>query len=162
MVNEIWKDIEGYEGKYQISNLGRIKKINKNSLNEEHYVKPYINQRGYCTVKLFKTERKEERIHRLVAQAFIPNPENKAEVNHIDGNKQNNTITNLEWNTHEENVVHAFKTGLNRGRKPALSDEQKREVKHLYKPFDKEFNITALSKKFGVSRNVIIRTLNEQ
>ncbi len=161
MCNEIWKDIEGYEGKYQISNLGRIKKINKTSLNEEHYLKPYVNQRGYCTVKLFKTVRKEERIHRLVAQAFISNPENKTEVNHIDGNKQNNTTANLEWTTPEENVRHAFKTGLNRGRKPALTDKQKCEIKLLYKPYDKQCNITALSKKFGVSRNVIIRALNK-
>lgn len=108
---EIWKDIEGYEGYYQVSNLGRVKSLDrqihmkngKNMLVSGTIMALQINQ-GYLTVRLrLGNTRKNVRVHRLVATAFIPNPNNLPEVNHIDENKQNNSVDNLEWCTHKYN-----------------------------------------------------------
>ena len=106
--NEIWKDIVGYDGKYQVSNLGRV----KNSYN--HVMTIILDKDGYCQVSLRKTNGNAclKRLHRLVASAFIPNIENKKYVNHIDGNKKNNNVQNLEWCTNSENIYHAYKIGL--------------------------------------------------
>jgi hypothetical protein len=98
-MKEIWKDIEGYEGIYHVSNLGRVKRVATNRV-----LQPYRNKAGYLLVYLCKNgKRKTHRIHRLVAQSFIPNPENKPEVNHLDENKINNMVSNLEWSTRKEN-----------------------------------------------------------
>lgn len=103
---EQWQDIPGYEGLYQVSTLGRIK-------GNRGIKSLRIDKRGYLTVWLCKDSiQKNYKAHRLVALAFIPNPENKATVNHIDGNKQNNCVENLEWATHSENINHANRTGL--------------------------------------------------
>lgn len=120
-MKEEWKDIEGYEGLYQISNLGRVKSLErivplKNGRKRVQYElirKPKKAYKGYLQVDLWKNHKcSVKRINRLVAIAFIPNPENKPEVNHIDGNKENNRIDNLEWVTGKENMRHAIKTGL--------------------------------------------------
>jgi hypothetical protein len=103
---EVWKDIDGYEGLYQVSNFGRIRR-------GERLKTPHVDHGGYLTVWLSKhSKMKCLKVHRLVASAFIPNPAGKKTVNHIDGNKQNNCVTNLEWATHSENIIHANKTGL--------------------------------------------------
>lgn len=100
-MNEIWKDIEGYEGLYQISNLGKIKSLTKNCI-----LKP-SNCRKYKGVNLYKNGiTKTKSIHRLVAIAFIPNPNNYPCVNHIDCNKENNNADNLEWCTYKQNNNH--------------------------------------------------------
>ena len=102
MTREIWKDIEGYEGLYQVSDLGRVKRVTTNRI-----LKQAKHHGGYMRVDLCKNgKRKAHKIHRLVAQAFIPNPENKLQVNHIDENKTNNIISNLEWLTAKENNNH--------------------------------------------------------
>lgn len=103
-MKEIWKDIPEYEGIYKISNLGRVKSKNK-------IRKPYLRKTtGYCYVTLSKNNKvKCYSIHRLVANSFIDNIEKKPYVNHIDGNKQNNNVKNLEWVTQKENVIHAIK-----------------------------------------------------
>jgi len=110
---EIWKDIVGYEGMYQVSNLGRVKSLNYNRTGKENILSTSKNK-GYFNVVLSKKGFKPftVRTHRLVAEAFIPNPQNKPQVNHIDGNKLNNNIENLEWNTASENQQHAYDTGL--------------------------------------------------
>ena len=114
-MKEIWKAIKDYEGKYEVSNLGRVKSLERTSrLNKkikEKILAPREHTGGYLRVQL---SRKDFYIHRLVAETFIPNPENKSQVNHIDGNKRNNRVDNLEWNTPLENNLHAIRTGLNK------------------------------------------------
>lgn len=107
-IQEIWKDIPGYEGIYIISDLGNIKSNYVNRL-----LKPSVDQFGYCRITATKNKKQKTlRIHRLVAQLFIPNPENLPQVNHKDGIKTNNFKNNLEWFTDSENKLHAYKTGL--------------------------------------------------
>lgn len=102
-MSEVWKDIEGYCN-YEVSNAGRVrnKKTNKFITGYDHF--------GYLRITL--PNRNNVLKHRLVAGAHIPNPDNKPEINHIDGNKQNNDVCNLEWVTRKENVQHAHKIGL--------------------------------------------------
>lgn len=114
-MEEIWKDITGYEGIYQVSNMGRIKTIEHVSVGKhkrkvsERIRVPRHSSNGYLLVNLHKgRERKYHTVHRLVALAFCNGYFDGADVNHIDGNKRNNVYTNLEWCTRSENMVHSF------------------------------------------------------
>lgn len=114
---EQWKPIPGYDGRYEVSTMGRVRSFaNGRWGNREnpHILKPKKNGAGYHSVCLHKQEGKREyrMIHRLVALAFIPNENAKPEVNHKDGDKANNKVSNLEWATGSENVEHSFSTGL--------------------------------------------------
>lgn len=105
---EVWKDAVGHEGRLQISNTGKVrqaktKKIYKTQLMKYEQFSPYVNGKKSCIL-----------IHRLVGETFISNPENKPQLNHIDGNKHNNHVSNLEWVTGKENVRHAFRMGLSK------------------------------------------------
>lgn len=123
---EIWKEIKGFEKLYEVSTFGRIKRLpkkvhnnglknkNKYFISKEKIIKTSNISKGYKGVTLTKDKKRyPKKVHRLVAEAFIPNPENKSQVNHKDGNKANNKIDNLEWCTNKENVIHAYKLGLN-------------------------------------------------
>jgi hypothetical protein len=123
---EIWKDILNYENIYQISNFGRVKSIERKlntgnnffRIKKENILKQQSNKRGYSTCILTKNNKIQGvLIHRLVAQAFLPNPKNKPQVNHINGIKSDNNISNLEWNTSSENNKHAHLNKLNNARK---------------------------------------------
>lgn len=111
-MNEIWKDIPGYEGLYQASNIGNVRSLKWNRSNKIKNLKPY-EEGGYMHVGIRHNGiHHNYLIHRLVAMAFIPNPSGYKEVNHIDGNKLNNTVVNLEWISRKNNVLHAINTGL--------------------------------------------------
>ena len=112
-MKEIWKDIPQYEGLYMVSNLGRVKSLPKLRCKSEKILKNKITKDGYYETSLSKNGKaKYIRTHRLVAIAFIENVFNKDQVNHIDGNKLNNCVDNLEWCTLQENKEHAIRTGL--------------------------------------------------
>lgn len=119
-MQEVWKDIEGYEGAYRVSNLGHILSVRFGPKSNSVPVNPVSkimrqsrSSSGYLHVQLYKNGKSSTKlVHILVAQAFIPNPENKPEVNHIDGNKNNNRVDNLEWSTKSENQRHAINIGL--------------------------------------------------
>lgn len=116
-MNEEWKDILGYEGLYQISNLGRVMSLPKNKgwcKTPEKILNTRIKQ-GYNSVALYKNGKSSEyRVHRLVGQAFIPNVENKPFIHHIDGNKLNNNVNNLMWCTNQENQLYAYNEGASK------------------------------------------------
>lgn len=119
-MEEEWKDIKGYEGKYKISNLGRVKAIERKVRQgkgeyfiKEHELKTWIDSVGYVSVGLtVDSKTKYFRIHRLIAEAFIPNPNNLPVINHLNGNKTDYRIENLEWTNQKQNSIHAVKTGL--------------------------------------------------
>ena len=133
-MDEIWKDIEGYENDYQVSNLGRVKSLPKKCWNGKGYwfrdgriLTPVKSKKGYlnvwCRKNIFK-------VHRLVANAFIPNPQNLPQVNHIDGDKTNNCVANLEWVTDGENLLHAYRV-LGRKQKTGKNHHNSRAVIQL-------------------------------
>jgi hypothetical protein len=119
-MEEIWKDVKGYEGLYKVSSLGRVKAINRNENNLKDPLKknkglikkPQLNKFGYYRMQLCKNGiRKNFFIHRLVADAFISNPKNKPNINHINCIRTDNIYKNLEWVTPSENQIHAYKYG---------------------------------------------------
>lgn len=120
-MKEIWKDIKGYEGLYQVSNLGKVRSLDRKILFKNGHIQFFKgkilslskDKNGYIHIILHKDNKtKIFRVHRLVAETFIPNLENKPQVNHIDGNKENNCLSNLEYCTIKENHIHAYRTGL--------------------------------------------------
>lgn len=117
---ENWKPIKGYEGYYEVSDIGRVKSVARKISNghglvekNERFLLPNVLAKGYLQVTLYKDKaRKCFQVHRLVASAFIENKENYPQVNHINGNKQDNRVCNLEWCDNSMNQLHAWKTGL--------------------------------------------------
>ena len=109
----VWKAIPGYDGQYEVSDTGAVRSTNYRRTGNTKELKPIPSGKGYLMVGLCKNGKMHwEKIHRLVASLFIPNPENKPQVNHLDGVKTNNVVSNLEWATGGENQTHAYRTGL--------------------------------------------------
>lgn len=110
---EVWVPIEGTDCNYEVSNTGKIRSNNYLGHGTQRELSLAKDQKGYFRVRIYKDgQRKTVKVHREVAKAFLPNPENKPEVNHKDGDKGNNHVNNLEWATSDENVRHAYRTGL--------------------------------------------------
>ena len=119
MIKEYWKPVVGYEGLYMVSNWGRVKSMNYNHSGKERILKLIPNRYGYLYVNLYKNNiKKKYLVHRLVAEAFIDNPDNLPQVNHRDENKLNNNVDNLEWCTNEYNINYG--TRNERCSKPVL------------------------------------------
>ena len=161
---EEWRDVIGYEGLYQVSNYGRVKSFHNNGVRTLN--PSFADYPGYYVVNLTKNGKQQTQyVHILVAQAFIPNPENKSYVNHIDGDKLNNCLENLEWTTPTENSRHAWRNGLIKSRTGTknlhskLTPEQVRYIRVSYKPHDENFSIVALARKFNVSKSTIYLVL---
>ena len=126
MKNEIWKDIDGYEGLYQVSNLGRVKSLNYRRTGKERILKALKDRYGYLHVKLCKDGKaKEYTIHRLVAEAFLYNPNGFSDVNHKDEDKENNAVGNLEWCSHKYNSNYG--TGAKRSAEKRRNDPKRRK-----------------------------------
>ena len=114
---EIWKDVVGYEGYYQVSNLGRVKSLNYRGSKKEKILATNLERTGYVRTHLCKEgQHKTIRIHRLVAEAFLPNPDHKNCIDHINTNRADNRVENLRWVTHEENCNNDL-TRKNNGNK---------------------------------------------
>ena len=165
---EIWKDIENYEGFYQVSNLGRVRSLERDVFfpngtiirhMEEKVLVPSLNRGGYSYINLNKNGKvKKEYVHRLVAMAFLPNPENKPQINHRDEVKTNNVVENLEWCSAQYNINYGtrnersvqnhryYKFGNNPNAKSVFCEE-------LNKKFD---SIRRAEEELGVNINCIV------
>lgn len=136
-MTEIWKNIEGYEGKYQVSNLGQVKSM----IGQEKVLHPKKHRNGHLQIGLHKDKkRKTMYIHRLVAQAFIPNPDNLPCVNHKDENPNNNNVDNLEWCTQKYNCNYG--TRVDR-----IMETKKQQYKKIYKYSFNEYSIKIIVTK---------------
>jgi hypothetical protein len=166
----VWKKFvhngETYEH-LEVSNTGKIRnaitgKIYKTQVDRYGYERLRVSV-GHSVMKTFK-------VHRIVAQAFIPNSENKEDVNHKDGNKLNNNVENLEWTTTSENMTHSFATGLhNRNTYSGVNNSVAKLtvdevifIREHYIPFDSDYGTYGLAKKFGVSKSTIFRIINNE
>lgn len=152
---EIWKPVVGIEG-YEVSNLGNVR-----SLRRLIVLKPRLYG-GYLTITVYlSAKRKHEMraLHRLVAEAFIPNPLNKPYVNHVNGIKTDNRAENLEWCTQAENTRHAVQMHLtphgDKNGNAKLSNAQAELIRSIYVPYSKQFGVNALARRFNVSRKTI-------
>lgn len=162
-MEKIWKPVVGYEDYFSISSEGDVY-----SHRTDRILKQTIHKNGYYLLSTYLNGRKSKsvcfRVHRLVAQAFIPNPENKPHVNHLDGNKLNNAVDNLEWCTPQENVRHAYDTGLISTPLKGvdnplckLTTEDLEYIKKVYKPHCRKYGSRALARKFSISHSQILR-----
>lgn len=165
---EVWKSVKGYEGLYEVSTFGRVKALSRTytdkngrvSTIKERIMKQSIGNAGYWQTALRRNGvSSTTNIHRTLAETFVPNPDKKPFVNHIDGNKTNNEISNLEWVTHEENIKHAAKNGLmkkgesHHGSK--LDGDKVRFIRSNVTTNGGKMSYRELGAMFGVSRHVL-------
>ena len=156
----MWKQIKDFDD-YEVSEDGEVRSL---KYGKEIILKGRFSKDGYLRYALRKNGKAYEfKGHRLVAEAFIPNPENKPTINHINGDKTCNKKWNLEWATREEQMRHAYKLGLKKPIEPKnkkLTNEQVLEIRKAYKAHSKEFRMIALAKKYKVSDATIKMCVN--
>jgi len=167
MPDEIWKPVTepGYEEFYSVSNLGRVRREAPGRNTYKGRIrKHYKNPNGYLVVNLkVRNKASKQKVHRLVAKAFLSQPTPKHEVNHKNSNRQDNTVQNLEWVTHSENMLHGFVYGFNsqvgvRNSRAKLTEEDVKEIRRLAGRVSQK----ELATRFGVScrtiRHVVVRS----
>ena len=166
MNKEEWKDIDGYDGVYQVSNCGRTRSF---KWNKYRILKKTCDTKGYIINGFYLSgKRKIFRVHRLVGMSFIPNPKNYETINHLNLNKADNRVENLEWCSHMQNVQHAIMSGVHpvcipRGSKNAMSKLDKKTIliiRSLYK--NKKYTQKEIAKKFKVHPETIYRIVNKK
>lgn len=176
----MWKDIPRFFGNYRVNELGDVKSVFKVIertdgrvyTREEKILSPSLNESGYYQGAISDSKKLTSYLnHRMVAEAFIPNPENKPEVNHKNGIKTDNRIENLEWVTHSENIKHAFDMGLMRPKVGSLNgmsklnEDQVREIRQHAKENGRYYGRPQLAKKYNVSectiKEVVTRRKNK-
>lgn len=172
MENEIWKPVIGYEGLYEVSNLGKFKSIDRvvyqyksrtgTGIKKGKLLKPW-QSKGYFYIKLCKPDCKEKTtlLHRVVAIAFLSNPHNLPEVNHKDGDKRNNSVSNLEWCSSQYNSKHAVENGLANPPKgenhanSVLTEKIVIQIRSIYKKngteYRKKYSYRKIGKMFNIS-----------
>lgn len=168
---EQWKDIPCLDNLYMVSNMGRVKAKERTFIRhdgkpitvKEKILKGSKDTKEYLQVEArINSKRNIKLLHRLVAEAFLDKPQNCNQVNHKDGNKLNNAVSNLEWVTCADNIHHAWKNGLNKascGEEHAnhkLSDEAVRYIREHYIPCDRQFGGNALARKFGLKSSFAV------
>jgi len=153
-MNETWIDIKDYEGRYQASNLGMIKTFVQAFKTNKGVLRYGIDTNGYPIVKLYSNGKgRTSKVHRLIAETFIDNPNNLPQVNHKDGNKLNNAVENLEWCDQSHNIKHAYRTGLSKiyfGEQTSqakFTEKQILEIRSKYK----KGNGKELAAEYGMS-----------
>lgn len=157
-MNEIWEKIPGFEGKYSVSNHGRVKSFINNPDGE--IVVFGIGNHGYYVRSIRDANSRVTcvKLHRVVAKLFIPNPDNLVTVNHIDGDKLNNHVDNLEWLSLQDNIQHAIDTNLRkRGHRQKLNEESVREIRYKYE--NTNLTVKQLAKEYGVSHGSLYKVL---
>ena len=168
-IPEEWKEIKGFEGKYEVSDKGRIRSLTRTAWNgvgehelEGQVIKDHPDKKGYRTTSLCKDgEHRPVKVHREVGKAFLPNPEDKPCINHKDGDKGNNKAGNLEWCTYSENNRHAWDTGLMKSGdqkgeangRAILTEEKVKEIRAFLGR--EELSQGEIGKMFGVSKCAI-------
>lgn len=172
-MKEQWCDIKGFEKFYEISSYGRVRrknctrKIKKGTRNlKESILKPSDNGKGYLKIMLTDEETKKRHsffIHHLVIIHFVGEKTgDKTQVNHIDGEKKNNHVSNLEWVSPKENVNHFFQNTNKKITRKHLSEDEKAYIRKYYKPRDKEFGLNQMCEKFGVARDTISKIARDR
>lgn len=155
---EVWKPIGGYENYYEVSESGTVRSIerkvhwlNRSRTIKSRIIQSRVNNRGYEELRLSKNGIAKSKFpHILTAMAFVPNPDNKPEVNHLDGNKLNNHYTNFSWVTHSENIQHAYDTGLIKVKSKSVINECTGALYSSIKEAAKAINIS-----YGTCRNYL-------
>ena len=168
---EIWKDIPGYEGRYQASNTGQIKALARKRKNGVMSVERILKQQtwplGYKKVTLCNDDNcnKTLFVHRLVALAFINNPNNLPFINHKDENPSNNFVDNLEWCTRIYNANYGHRLEKTRGENNKvhkLTEQQVIEIRKAYKRMDRQYGSVALARKYGITHSTILDIVKKE
>ena len=166
---EEWKPIKDFENSYEVSNMGRIKSLERKVYRgevilhkKERILNTYFTSRGYYTVKLYYGNRKfkSKPVHRLVAQEFLYNPNTYPQINHRDGNRENNNVNNLEWCTISMNTQHAYDTGLKHpenymGEANVTSKLNNEKVRLIREKYEQGVSYKELSREFNVVQGTI-------